>query len=576
MKITITILLNLIPFFLLSQTPSIKLKQNKKESLELIVMIECANYDDIYASGIVIGRTQSELLIVSAQHNFESVDSSTLLNFFFKNIGNGVSLKGNLIRRIGDTENEDLALLKVKIPKENQYLFCDLKFNQLVEKSTLKKGDKINTVGYGNLIKWNEGKRTDDVLTSIVEKFVLFNSVDIIDGFSGGGLLNANGHLIGMILEDNPPKAYRLDRILDTVTSLGYEIDLDYALPNGMNRLHDAVQKGNILLLENYLEDCPDLNSPDNAGATALHYATEFNTDSALPILLNAGFDPKIKDRKGEFPIHWAIENENLKAVKKFFELNTAFYLDSSNNYSLMQKALDVDRKIADYLKGKGISLEFPKNKDTMLINAVYKMNFERVLNLLNYGANPDQKAPYYSPSYSGLVSLALSSNAPLIAEALIEYGADLTIDAYSIISWAIRNENGYIIQAWLKDERNDPFITHTTGASGTSSPIFYQVYLSHYITKIAEIFASKGYDINYQEKYNQDTLAHTIIKNWDQSYVLNNKKSAEELLEHVIGLGADLNIKNKKGKTPLDYIKSERQNKQIQYLIKISKDEKK
>ncbi|GFS27667.1 tyrosine-protein kinase [Elysia marginata] len=84
------------------------------------------------------------------------------------------------------------------------------------------------------------------------------------------------------------------------------------------NLLHTAVEKGRVdvtlKILKHHL--CPDVDSKNEAGYTALHLATNSDMAEAVSLLLSKGADVNIKDPDGATPLFTACMNNSVKSAK--------------------------------------------------------------------------------------------------------------------------------------------------------------------------------------------------------------------------------------------------------------------
>lgn len=70
-----------------------------------------------------------------------------------------------------------------------------------------------------------------------------------------------------------------------------------------------------------------DINTQDQDGWTPLMLTAQHATDhQVMKLLLDAGADPKIKNKLGHNALHYARENTDLNGTKAYWQLNDATY----------------------------------------------------------------------------------------------------------------------------------------------------------------------------------------------------------------------------------------------------------
>jgi ankyrin repeat protein len=103
---------------------------------------------------------------------------------------------------------------------------------------------------------------------------------------------------------------HREDDISASVTIL----DLEDKDDSGMTNLHHAVQAGNLGLAQSLIRRGANLGSRDNAGRTALHYASmeQSHGPDIMALLLNAGGKAimNLGDDNGQTALHYAVERD--------------------------------------------------------------------------------------------------------------------------------------------------------------------------------------------------------------------------------------------------------------------------
>lgn len=152
-------------------------------------------------SGIIIGKNDSELLVVSNNHVVSGSDTLTVT--FINNTSVEAQIKGT-------DPDKDLAVIAVPIDKIDEDTMSQIAVATLGDSSELKVGEPViaigNALGYGQSVTNGIVSAKDRTLSSSnPEGETEENSVKYIQtnaainpGNSGGALLNMNGEVIGI------------------------------------------------------------------------------------------------------------------------------------------------------------------------------------------------------------------------------------------------------------------------------------------------------------------------------------------------------------------------------------------
>lgn len=169
-------------------------------------------------SGIVIGQTEGEILIVTNNHVIEGAKELTVA--FFDETAVEATVKGT-------DAVADLAVLAVKTEDMEASTVASVKVAALGSSEDLRAGDFAiaigNALGYGQSVTVgyiSAVNREVDVEDSTMT--LLQTDAAINPGNSGGALLNANGEVIGI----NTVKY-----VDSTVEGMGYAIPISSAIP---------------------------------------------------------------------------------------------------------------------------------------------------------------------------------------------------------------------------------------------------------------------------------------------------------------------------------------------------------
>lgn len=169
-------------------------------------------------SGIIIGKTDEELLIVTNNHVVEGADNLRVL--FIDNETCDAELKGT------DPSN-DLAVIAVSLDNIKDTTQKEISVATLGNSDTLKIGEDViaigNALGYGQsvttgIVSANNREISDGTITGT---FIQTDAA-INPGNSGGALVNINGNVIGI----NSSKIGG-----DTVEGMGFAIPISKAIP---------------------------------------------------------------------------------------------------------------------------------------------------------------------------------------------------------------------------------------------------------------------------------------------------------------------------------------------------------
>ena len=169
-------------------------------------------------SGIIIGKTDTELLIVTNNHVVEGADNLRVL--FIDQETCDAELKGT------DPSN-DLAVIAVSLDKINETSQNLIKVATLGNSDNIKIGEDViaigNALGYGQsvttgIVSAINREISDDTITGT---FIQTDAA-INPGNSGGALVNINGHVIGI----NSSKIGG-----STVEGMGFAIPISRAIP---------------------------------------------------------------------------------------------------------------------------------------------------------------------------------------------------------------------------------------------------------------------------------------------------------------------------------------------------------
>ena len=176
-------------------------------------------------SGIIIGQTDSELLILTNNHVVEGNEKLTVS--FVDNESVEANVKGT-------DSTKDLAVVAVKISDVKDSTMDEIAVATMGDSSKLEVGEQVvaigNALGYGQSVTSGIVSATERTLDGYEGGTLIQTDAAINPGNSGGALLNSNGEVIGI----NTAQV-----ATDSVEGMGYAIPISDAsdtIQNLMNQ----------------------------------------------------------------------------------------------------------------------------------------------------------------------------------------------------------------------------------------------------------------------------------------------------------------------------------------------------
>ena len=144
-------------------------------------------------SGIIIGQTDSELLILTNNHVVEGNEKLTVS--FVDNESVEANVKGT-------DSTKDLAVVAVKISDVKDSTMDEIAVATMGDSSKLEVGEQVvaigNALGYGQSVTSGIVSATERTLDGYEGGTLIQTDAAINPGNSGGALLNSNGEVIGI------------------------------------------------------------------------------------------------------------------------------------------------------------------------------------------------------------------------------------------------------------------------------------------------------------------------------------------------------------------------------------------
>ncbi len=291
---------------------------------------------------------------------------------------------------------------------------------------------------------------------------------------------------------------------------------------------HEAAKRDQVNRMQELLERNKEwLEKKDKYQRTPLHSAARYGASSAARFLLDQGADVNVKDESGNTPLHLASIFRHHETVDLLIQhkadVNT---LNAQGQTPLHLASLYGNPESINLLLAGGAKIDIrDADGNTPLHIAVLYRHPENLDEILKF--NPDIDAI----NTEGCTPLHLAVRRPDNAKAvelLLQQGADLSI-------------------------------TDPTGRNALL------VSVSSHQKEYVELLVSKGIDINSRDNDGNTALHYPLIN------VLENKlylPYSKEIVKTLVQVGADPQIRNKQGKSPMDLAVESGEDELIDLLI--------
>lgn len=375
-------------------------------------------------------------------------------------------------------------------------------------------------------------------------------------------------------------------------------------------KVQDYILAGEIDKAKEFFINRADINEVDSDGNTALHVAAKMNEPDLITFLVVKGADTELKNNEGDTPLHVAINVDAYESARVLTSLGADIFALDANGKSALETSLAQGEIYYDIMINEKTSqLRDVNNGNGIVHYFVLTRNKKAIDFCVNKRLDIDKK------NFAGRTPLALALKNPdtlvvaEIAASLVLAGAEeVDCDAkyfeYALAqrNLSIRMNDGQtplhlaaiyghsgIAQYLLKNGAD----TSSQDISGTT-PLHEAVRYGN--VEIVSELISSGANVNGQDSLGKTPLLVLIpVENQDKIYslLLTNGANANhkdmygdsilhtaamtsmktELLEKFVRAGADVNVRNKKGLTPISVSIEHNNAAQLKFFVEHGAD---
>ena len=314
----------------------------------------------------------------------------------------------------------------------------------------------------------------------------------------------------------------------------------------------------------------------ENNHLTALMIACSQNYAEIVRILLENGYDPNYKNKKGETALIYYSFIKNDKPSTEIIKILLEYGADinstnSKGSTALMLASYNNEEK-KDFMmtlleNGADTEIKNNFNQNTALLNACERRNIEGVKVLLEYNANINVQDEFKKTP----LILACDANSYDMVKILLEHNADINLSDHrkeTPLMYAVDERNTKIVELLLKYK---PDLTLKNESGKTALDIAYN--RNNYVKEITDLikesssreiqflyaaaennadkvlkYIAEGIDINNTIDQSCDSIGSNALLLASEFH---HKEIIKILLEH----NADVNFKNYLNKTALEYV---------------------
>lgn len=294
---------------------------------------------------------------------------------------------------------------------------------------------------------------------------------------------------------------------------------------DGKTALHMACHRGHLDIVTHLLTSGADKNAQDVHGETPLHYAVHGEQERALAELCKNGANMNAKNKMGMTPLALAVDQEELECVRILVSSGADINVQDDDGATPMHEAIRLERK--EMIK---ILLECDKLDGSKMDNGKCNVMHKAIIG--------DQRK---------------------VVEVLLERNQKLAVIVGGTEDWTplhLAAMNGRTAIAGILIKKGEGTNVNAADKS-MRTPLHYAVQSCE--DHIIDLLLGRDAKTSVQDK-DGNTPAH-LAQMAKLPSAPKKKEEEERLVQTILCMlaecGANLNLKNKQGKTPLDLCKT-------------------
>jgi ankyrin repeat protein len=332
---------------------------------------------------------------------------------------------------------------------------------------------------------------------------------------------------------------------------------------NGHSQLFKAAWRGDMETVMQEIQKGNDINLKDEDGDSLLMISVSIKNYQMAKYLLEHGVDINLKDNKGWTALIKACSQGDVKIVELLLNYKADPYIKSiDGNDALISACGNGNIEIVKMLLAKKVNInsEGFKKITPLMASFGYNKNIKLAKLLINYGANIKAvNENNESVLFRAISSYENASDNIKIVRLLLDRGVDIdtqsTVDGSFPLLNAIDNGNIEIVRMLI----NKDAVINKRGKQGAildwATPLIMAI--SKDDKEIVNLLLGNGADPNFAN-WKEETALHYAIA--DNKY---------DMVKLLLEKGGSINRKDKMGDTPLDIAKKRKYEKILELIKK-------